>query len=568
MYQRNRHWPVWPLLATTVIFAGTMGAHAQTPGAPPGAPPGAGAPGGGPPGGGPGGPGGRGGPPPGPSAPSMAALYIDNGGEDPSKEYVPGQYRDNIKTGAGEITIQSLDLSSGDYTYNGIVVTGGKSIVTINDAKMRLGVTKTAGANDQGGAALSTFSGATVYLNNSDLEVDGAQRYVSINDSKLIVNDSRLTQTGNNQFTTAQTEPRSNPALLIYGTARANMSVGQSQTYYFNSTVTTEGWAALSTDSGSGNLYAYNTTGIAQHGGYGTYADSDWKVWLYGSRLESAENGAIIARSGQITIADGAAAPADVLQYNRGKTTSAGSVVRAGRNAVMIHAPDMGNLGKASAACGTLRVINSTLETTRDLRSARDYAAAYGPAVGAYVNYISGVDVLLKSTSANILFDHDKFITYNGVILETVLNSDANGNYLHNETDGAEVKPIAVTMKNSNVRGDIEHMDYQRIMNLSLDNATLTGAIISGTVQDWNKLWSGFPRKDAHWVVDRQWNIFYGVRLTLGRGSTWVVTAPSLLESLTLQNGTTLKGKVAVNGTAVTPVPGQTYTGKITVGPE
>ncbi len=289
---------------------------------------------------------------------------------------------------------------------------------------------------------------------------------------------------------------------------------------FFISTVTAEGWAALSTDSGSGDLYAYNTKGIAQNGGYGTYADFSWHVHLYASTLESAENGAIIAKSGNIAISDGASAPADVLKYNHGKTTSAGSIVRAGRNAVMIHALDMGNRGLASADCGTLSVINSTLETTRDLKSVRDYGAKYGPAVGAYVNYISGVDVLIKSTSANILFDHDQFITYNGVILETVLNNDDSGNFLHNESDGAKVKPIAVTLKNSNVTGDIEHMDYQRIMDLSLDHATLKGAIISGSVEDWNKLWTGLSRADTHWVVDRQWNTFYGVRLTLGAGSS------------------------------------------------
>ena len=101
------------------------------------------------------------------------------------------------------------------------------------------------------GAALSVSNGATVYLNHSDLVVDGAQRYVTETSgtSTLIVNDSNVTQTGSNAFTSKMTEPFSNNALLISGIARANMSVGLSKTYYFNSTVTTEGWAALSTDA-------------------------------------------------------------------------------------------------------------------------------------------------------------------------------------------------------------------------------------------------------------------------------------------------------------------------------
>jgi hypothetical protein len=503
-------------------------------------------------------------------APSKAAIYISNGAEDTGKEYTAGQYKTSIKSDAKGITIQGLDLTSGDYTFNGIVVTGEKSVVTLDKVKMKLGVTKEADAKASGGTAVTTDDGATVYMNNSDLVVDGAQRYVTNTSGtgKFIVNNSTVTQTGSNQFTTKQTEPFSNPALLIYGIARANMSVGASKTYYFNSTVTTEGWASLSTDAArSLDLYAYNTRGIAQHGGYGTYADFNCRVWLFGSQLESPEIGAILSKSGQITVADGASVPADVIKYNLGKTNTGGSVVTAGRNAVMIHAPDMSGEGKAAADCGTFSVINSTLITTKNLKSVRDYAKHISKAVGAYIDYIGGADVLVKSTSANITFDRAKFESYSGVILMTALNSDSMGNFLHAETDGAEVKPIAVSMKNMNVAGDIKHMDYQRIMTLSLEDTTLKGAVVSGSVDDWNKLWTAFDKKDCKWVQNDKWNTFYGVKMTVKKGGIWEVSGPSLLSSLTIENGGAVKGKVQVDGKDVTPAAGKTYTGKITVTP-
>jgi hypothetical protein len=435
---------------------------------------------------------------------------------------------------------------------------------------MKLGVTKEAGAKDSGGTALTVSDGATVNVKNSDLVVDGAQRYVTNNsgDSKLIVNDSSVTQTGSNKFTTKQTEPFSNNALLIYGIARANMSVGNSKTYYFNSKVTTEGWASLSTDAcGSVDLYAYNTKAVAQHGGYGTYADFNCRVWLYGSTLESAEIGAIISKSGKITIADGASAPADVMKYDLGKTTSAGSVVTGGRNAVMIHAPDMMGQGKEAADNGFLDVTNSTLATNRALKSTRDYITHISKATEAYINYIMGADLLIKSTSATINFDNAKFESFSGVAVMTVLNSDSMGNFLKNESDGKEVKPIAISMKNMSVNGDIKHMDYQRIMTLSLENATLKGAVVSGTVEDWNKLWAAFDKKDCKWVQNDKWDTFYGVRMTVKKGATWEVSGPSLLSSLTVEDGGTVKGKVQVDGNNVTPAAGQTYTGKIAVMP-
>lgn len=532
------------------------------------------------PGGGGGMPGGSGGPPGGGGgmgmggAPSTAAIFIEDGAVNTEKEYEAGKYKANIKSDAKGITIKGLNITSGDYTFNGVVATGADTVVTLDNVKMKLGVTKEAGANDSGGAAASVSNNATMYINNSDLVVDGAQRYVTNtgDDAKIIVNDSSVIQTGSNEFTTQQTEPFSNPALLIYGIARANMSTGTSHTYYFNSTVTTEGWASLSTDASSGDgldLYAYNTKAIAQNGGYGTYADFGCRVWLYGSTLDSAEIGAIISKSGAVHVLDGASAPADVMKYNTGKTTTAGTVVTGGRNAVMIHAPDMMGEGKGAADCGTLNVTNSTLATSKKLKTVRDYSTHISKAVGAYIDYTMGAALLIKSTSANINFDNAKFDSFSGVNIMTVLNSDSMGNYLKegDADDSNQVKPIAVSMKNMDVKGDVMHMDYHRIMTLSLENTTMKGAVVSGTMEDWNKLWTAYKKEDCNWLVDDSWNTFYGVKMTVKKGATWNVTAKSTLSSLTLEKGGTIKGKVQVDGKDVTPSAGKTYTGKIVVMP-
>jgi len=560
-------------------------------GPPPGMPEGMSGPPGGGPGGMPGGAGGPGGMPGGPGgmtegmmsgamppgggmggAPTEAAIFIENGAENTEKEYDAGKYKADIKSGASGITIKGLDITSGDYEFNGIVATGEKSIVTIDDCKMKLGVTSEAAADANGGAAVNSADGATVYIDNSELVVDGAQRYTTNTGgtSKLIVNDSSVIQTGSNEFTTQQTEPFSNNALLIYGIARSNMSTNASKTYYFNSECITEGWAALSTDAASNvglDLYAYNTKAVAQNGGYGTYADFDCRVWLYGSTLESAEIGAILSKSGHITVADGASAPADVMKYNKGKTTKAGSVITAGRNAVMLHAPDMGGQGLASADCGFLDVINSTLATSRKLKAKRDYAEHINPAVNAYIDYIKGAALLIKSTSCVTTFDNAKFDSYSNTAVMTVLNSDSMGNFLKDEGDGAKVKPIAITMKNMTADGDVKHMDYQRIMTLTLENATLNGAVVSGTMEDWNSLWTAYKKEDCNWLVDTSWNTRYGVRMTVKKGAIWNVTGASSLSSLTVENGGSIKGTVQVDGNIVTPAAGETYTGDIVVTP-
>jgi hypothetical protein len=315
------------------------------------------------------------------------------------------------------------------------------------------------------------------------------------------------------------------------------------------------------------DLFAYNSKGIAQNGGYATYADFGCRVWLYGSDLEAAEIGAIISKSGKILVTDGASAPDDVTRYNIGKTTKKASVVTGGRNAVMIHAPDMMGQGLAAADCGFLDVVNGTLATSKKLKTSRDYASHISKAVAGYIDYTMGAALLIKSTSCVVNFDNAKIDSFSGIAVMTVLNSDGMGNFLKAETDGAKVEPIAISMKNMKVKGDIRHMDYHRIMTLSLEDATLKGAVVSGTMEDWNSLWTGYNKEDCNWVVDSSWNTRYGVKMTVKKGGVWKVTGASSLSSLTLENGGAIKGAVTVDGKTVTPKAGKTYTGNIVVTP-
>ena len=149
----------------------------------------------------------------------------------------------------------------------------------------------------------------------------------------------------------------------------------------------------------------------------------------------------------------------------------------------------------------------------------------------------------------------------------TIINSDRMGNFLKAESDGAEVKPIAVSMKNMEVKGDIKHMDYQRIMTLSLENATLNGAVVSGTMEEWNRLWTAYDKEECNWLVDESYNTRYGVKMTLKNGATWNVSGLSTLSGLTVENGGKINGTVQIDGKTVTPAAGKTYTGNIVVQP-
>lgn len=510
--------------------------------------------------------GGGGAPPPGDGAPEQAAIVITDGAENPDAEYEPGAYSSYLSDADGVLTIDGLNLTSGDYTFNGLVATGPDSIVRLQKCTIRLGVDAAATDDDTGGAATNIDNGATLYISDSELTVDGAARYVTANynDATLIVNNSIVTSTGSNENTAEVSEPFSNAALLISGTARANFSIGATQTYYYDSVCTAEGWAALSTDSATGNgldLYAYNTEGIAEHGGYSTYADTNCRVWLYGSRLTAAEIGCIISKNGQIHSDNSDNAPEEVMQYHEGKPVSVDSSIIGGRNAVMIHAPDMMGQGLMAADCGSFYAKNTTLATDNDLRSTKDYND-YGEAVGAYIDYVSGDVFLIRSTSADIQLKNVQMDSYNGVLVHTVLNADSMGNFLA-AGDGEQVKPVAVTMEDMDVTGDILHEDYQRQMTVDLKNTTLTGNLVSGTVDSWNQRWASYG--EVNWVVDDSFDADYGIALTVGDGAVWKVTGESSLRSLTVSEGGAVQGDITLDGAPLTPEPGQTYTGDIQV---
>ena len=514
----------------------------------------------------PGGDMGGGAPPPGDGAPETAAIVITDGAENPDAEYEPGAYSSYLSNVDGVLTIDGLDLTSGDYTFNGLVATGPDSVVRLQKCTIRLGVDAPATDDDTGGAATNIDNGATLYISDSELVVDGAARYVTANynDAKLIVNNSTVTSTGSNDNTADVSEPFSNAALLISGTARANFSIGATQTYYYDSVCTAEGWAALSTDSATGNgldLYAYNTEGIAENGGYSTYADTNCRVWLYGSRLTAAEIGCIISKNGQIHSYDSHSAPEDVMQYHEGREVSVDSSIVGGRNAVMIHAPDMMGQGLMAADCGTFYAENTALATDNDLRSTKDYND-YGEAVGAYIDDVSGDIFLIRSTSADIQLKNVTMDSYNGVLVHTVLNADSMGNFLA-AGDGEQVNPVAVSMEDMDVTGDILHEDYQRQMTVDLEHTTLTGKLVSGTMDSWNRQWADYG--EVNWVVDDSFDADYGIALTVGDGAVWNVTGDSSLKSLTVMEGGTVQGDITLDGKPLTPEPGKTYTGNIQV---
>ena len=552
-------------------------------------------------------------------APNFAEVYT-NDGLNPNAEGFDLDYR--------WISQIDWDPSSPTYGRYTAVTDEGQALLSQllpDDAAYNVYIEGDSRDDEAGGrrgpTQVSVSGGAALLVDNAYIYSEGLEGLAISNSgtagigSTLVVRDSLLATRGYVPAFAGQDENLPNDPLLVTGADRTNLSGGESVTYYYDSVVTVDGWASLSTDGASGggvDLVAVNTFASALLGGYGTYADGNCRDYLYGSVLEGAEIGAIIAGTGEVSLFDGAEGLHGGAGYGVGQngdidpyayadvdvTRVGPSVIAGGRNALMMHVAGT----YTQDTNGVFRAKNSVLVTDRALLSDEDteysinaswYGRELSPNIQKYLKLVEGDAILLKSVNARIELDNVDIRSYNGVLIHSVLNNDTS-----TPATPAGTNPVGtvVTMKNMDVTGDIVDDDYERLMDISLDNTVLTGAITSGTCADWNAYWLDAGYADdftigyasntfgseepldafAHDIVmsddGKSYEIIeygddQGTSLRLANGSVWTVTGESNLTSLTVEPGSTVNGTVFLDGTAVDTSAGGTWAGNIVLLP-
>jgi hypothetical protein len=477
------------------------------------------------------------------------------------------------------VTVSGISWDSGDYSDT--LLSANDSEVVLTGANITLDVDEAISGSESAGTAAYVDSGMLT-ISDSTIEVDGAGRYsvAATGTATMVVEDSVIVAGGDagaNGNTAAVSEPASNAGLLISGNSRANFSVGQTHTFYYDSLCVTDGWAALSTDSATGSgleFVGVNTEALALHGGYGIYADTNCRDYLYSSTLVSAEVGAIISNNGAITV--GSAKDAETamtqdghsaMEYHSGETgEDERTTIIAGRNDFQLHSPDMMGEGNSDYTA-SLSLSHTDLitddsingdgcEYTSDvngvtyiIRATEDYADKYGDAVGAYIDYVTGAAILVKSTSADITLDDVEIQSSTGVALLTALNSDSMSRYLKQDVGSG----VNVTVTDSTIDGDFIHDDYQRDLTVTLDGTTLNGDITFSTAEAWNENWADYADDEsACWVnLDAETYITktHTTTLTLVNGAVWNVKEASELTTLTVSADSVVNGSIEAETT-------------------
>jgi hypothetical protein len=362
-----------------------------------------------------------------------AAVYIGDGKHLPEKSSVTAVSGGTV----GDSSASGIKITSKAENFNGVYVLGGKSVYTLSDAVIELTGN---GSNDFVGIGTGAMAdgGATLVLKNVKITTNGTIRSTttSIDNSTLKVFDSTLIANGGplpkGYKATIGPGMMEAPAPLgISGTSRACLTLNNSSSFFYNSTIIADGWGALSTDMAQDHVYleANNCDVQVRNSGYATYADWSCKVVINNSRMKSGAFTGIIAGPGEIHL----------------NSTEAVS----GNNSFMMHSV----MRDDPTEIGLLEIKGGKLSAKNEL-------------------------LLVKSTNADITLEGVEMFSEKGILLHSVINDDTMATKLN----GAQVTGIRATLKKMSVEGNILHEDTQRTMSVSLSATILKGGIKNASI--------------------------------------------------------------------------------------
>ena len=352
----------------------------------------------------------------------VPAVMIKNG------KLIPEESKLNLITSGTvkDITATGVEIKIDSGTTGGFHVRGEGTEYTISDSIIKLSGNGSGLGGPGSGASCDDHS--TLVLKNVNIETNGVARCATAaeNGSILKVYNSTLIAHGAPFDSVPKIFGIVPPAALeIEGNCRAHCTMSNSYSYFYDSTIIADGWAALSTDASMGFVHLEATRCKVKtiKSGYGTYADGGCHNFFNDCDFESACMAAILAGESDIT-------------FNNTRA-------KCGTYFAMIHCV-MGSPTEVS----TLNVKGSEITCEK-------------PAV------------IVKSQNAIINFDNVKINSTCGTLIKSIWNDDPNAT----KTKGQKVYGIHTTFKNMDIAGDIVHEDPDRSMSVYLISTTLKGAI-------------------------------------------------------------------------------------------
>ena len=393
------------------------------------------------------------------------------------------------------------------------------------------------------------YNGKSLLINNAYVESNGTGRpSIHIPSS---TRDSNVTQYSDLIVEDSYVINHSTRALLLMG----------GDVWFLNSTAITDSWGALSYDNTSTTMYVVNSIAEQTGTGYSIYDAAGCTTYVYGSSIMSGGTGITVCRDATLTVAnlseadEAATAPytgtADLL--SPAVTADGKTIIAAYAYPIKIHA-DMSGADSVAAAYISDAYLSSCAEdialTSKEFVAASANTASSGSdAMNALVSdYEEGEIVEIACHNGQVTFDNCELNSRKGVLVQSFFAYDSMASGIY-PVDGAEYAGDAVTFKNMSATGDILHEDYMRKMDVTLENAELTGKVMGTTLTGWNNYWKeqiesiNGDENDALLVIhDEVYETLWGVRMSVDADSTWnVAEGTSQLYCFTMEDGATVQ---------------------------
>ncbi len=357
-----------------------------------------------------------------------AAIEVVNG-------HVVSQNENTVCSIDGQY-IKDLKLKMNSDCMGGVYAAGKDTDLTLEHANIHISGKGTGLGGKLSGVYVE--DGATLSLKDCRINMDGELRCATsaADHSVLKVYDSTLISHGeawpaDEERVTRVLIPKIvNPpySLELEGNMRTHCTVGDSESYFYNSTIIADSWAALSTDIAGDRVYleANDCKIITTRSGYGTYADGGCYVVLNRCDLNVASMAAICGGEAGVTLND--------------------CTAKCGNYVVLAHVVGFGD-GEALTHVNNIEIHHGSY-------SCEDAA------------------ILLKSCNADILLNNTAITSHAGVLLHSVYN-DFCAPHPGNKT----VYGIHTRICEMDAVGSIIHEDSERMMEVRLENSTLVGGI-------------------------------------------------------------------------------------------
>jgi hypothetical protein len=484
------------------------------------------------------------------------------------------------RVSGGEAT--NISITSTGEVFNGVYVADGT--YTLNNPHIDLTGNGRSDFVGYGAAIVANGTGSRLIVNHANISNKGVVRtgIVADNGANVVVKNSSITTLDGTlpagYTSTVDLEYMEDaPWMLgISGDVRATNLLGDGGTKaaYVDSSITSQNWGALSTDSGSDVELTAIDSHVANLGdGYGSYVIGNATEHFLGDEIDPGSYAAIFTGG---TADYGPSTPSAVATQN----TAAGIGLSAAERAALAVRPTVinsrrfgfmwhqSNLSTVNIAGGT--VVNSQEATFLDKS-----APAVINVSGSALNPRNGIVLqLMEDDDPGPVVVDGKLVNEGVYTVPTGVPAKDGSFSTTTAHSGADT---FATFTDENLRGDFYNGtrggttgDDGKNMVLTFDHSRVTG-VISATLADHHvaTISSANYQQLGEVTNTPEAVINNGVLVTVADGSTWTVTGTSYLSSLTVGADGTVAApagrtvSMTVDGVATPIVPGHTYTGDI-----